>query len=301
VFDRYLGEIAGIGTAVLWAATYILFTIAVRTLGAERLNRWRLLVALGFLLATHAAMFGTPLPVGAAPAHWGWLCVSGVVGFAISDTLLFNALSHLGPHRTSLIMASIPVSSALLAWGFFGEKATAVQALAGLAVVAGIALVISARPAQMGANGPRSLSVGVAFALGAAGAQSLRYIFSRQGMQGGFPVLSANVIQILAATVATWAAATVGRRWRGDLAALRRARSGAAMTGGAFTGPFLGVTLSLVALANTSVGVASTLMALPPVLLLPMSRVVFKEQITLRAVIGTGVAVGGVTLLFLLA
>jgi drug/metabolite transporter (DMT)-like permease len=68
---------------------------------------------------------------------------------------------------------------------------------------------------------------------------------------------------------------------------------------GALTGPFLGVWLSLIAIQHTSIGVASTLMALPPVFLLPISRLVFAEQIGWRTILGTMVAISGVAMLFL--
>jgi drug/metabolite transporter (DMT)-like permease len=67
----------------------------------------------------------------------------------------------------------------------------------------------------------------------------------------------------------------------------------------AFTGPVLGATLSLYALQHTPVGIASTLIALPPVFLLPVSWFVFKEKFDWGAVFGTLVATGGVALLFL--
>ena len=72
------------------------------------------------------------------------------------------------------------------------------------------------------------------------------------------------------------------------------------MTVGAFMGPFLGVWLSLVAVQNAYVGIASTLMALPPVFLIPLSRWVFKEQITTGTILGTILAVTGAALIFLL-
>ncbi|MCX6558551.1 MAG: EamA family transporter [Candidatus Aminicenantes bacterium] len=71
------------------------------------------------------------------------------------------------------------------------------------------------------------------------------------------------------------------------------------ITAGALTGPVLGVTLSLVAIAHTHIGVASTLMSLTPVFLLPVSHFLFKERITVRAVIGTMIALLGVVMLFL--
>ena len=71
------------------------------------------------------------------------------------------------------------------------------------------------------------------------------------------------------------------------------------LTMAAFTGPVIGATLSLFALQHTEVGIASTLIALPPVFLLPISWVVFKEKFDWSAVLGTMVAIGGVALLFL--
>jgi len=294
------GEIAALGTAVLWTMTYLQFTVAVRRIGASLLNRTRLTVALAFLVRAHLIVHGTPFPLDAEAARWGWLILSGVIGFAISDALLFRSLLHLGAHRTSLLMALIPVASALFAWGMLGEELTAIQAVAALVTVSGIALVISTRSSDReAANTNRRTSFGILCALGAVVAQSLRYILSKQGMSGGFPILSTNVMQILAATVAVWVVAAFRGTIRGSLAPLRERTVVLSTVGGAFTGPFLGVSLSLVALSAAPVGIASTLMALTPVFLLPISRFAFKERITLRATIGTALAVGGVAVLFL--
>jgi len=299
VFAAHVGELSAIGTAILWSLTYMQFTIAVRRIGPTHLNRLRLAIALLLLFVAHTIVTGSPIPMGAELSRWAWLILSGVIGFAISDALLFRALLHLGAHRTSLVMALIPIVSALLAWGLFGERLTGFQIAAALTTVAGIALVVSGRSDRGGEKTHRRAALGLLFALGAVGAQSLRYILSVQGMRGGFPVLSTNVIQILAATVAMWGVAGVTGSWRETWAALRDRRGAVMTSGGAFTGPFLGVTLSLVALSQAQIGVASTLMALPPVLLLPISRFVFKERITMRAIVGTVLAVGGVALLFL--
>ena len=297
--DR-VGELAALGTAVLWSLTYVQFAVAVREIGPSRLNRLRLLVALACLLALHAVVYRTPIPLDAGAARWGWLTLSGVLGFAVSDAFLFSALLHLGAHRTSLLMALIPVVSALLAWSLFDERLTWIQVVAAFITVAGIALVVSARRSSGQEGRPSGHPfAGVLFALGAVASQSLRYILSVQGMSGGYPVLSTNVIQILSAAVAVWAVAFLSGRWRTTLAPPLSRRAAATTVGGGVTGPFLGVTLSLVALARAPVGIASTLMALVPVFLLPFSRFVLKEPIGLRAVAGTLLAVGGVAVLFL--
>jgi drug/metabolite transporter (DMT)-like permease len=252
------------------------------------------------LLIVHWIIYRTPLPFGADWERWGWLTLSGVIGFAISDAFLFRALLHLGAHRTSLVTALIPVFSTLLAWGIFGERLTSIQMLSSAVIVAGIALVISARPAVEELASRKQIALGVLFALGTVGTQSLRYILSKQALGGDFPALSANVVQILAATIAVWLTALLGGRWKRDLDVFRNRKAALAMIGGAIAGPFIGVTLSMVALANAEVGVASTLMALPPVLLLAFSYFVLKEKVTPRAVTGTALAVGGVACLFLL-
>ncbi len=296
---EHQGELAGIATACCWTASYILFTLAVRVAGPKWLNRWRLSVAVVLLLILHTILYGSPLPFGADIGKWGWLTLSGVVGFAISDALLFRALLYMGAHRTSLVTSLIPVVSAGLAWLVFGERLSWAQLAAAGAVVAGIALVISARPSESQPSERRQSTIGLLFALGTVGTQSLRYIFSKQALAGGFPPVSANVVQILAATIVVWMTAFLGGRWKRDVTILRDRRAGWPMIGGALAGPFLGVTFSMVALANARIGIASTLMALPPVLLLPFAYIVLKEPVNPRAIIGTAVAIGGVACLFL--
>ncbi len=294
------GEWAGLATACCWTASYLFFTTAVRLAGPKWLNRWRLTIAVVLLLVVHWIVYRTPLPWGADWSGWGWLTLSGIVGFAISDAFLFRALMHLGAHRTSLVTALIPVLSAVLAWAIFGERLTGMQMLSAGATVAGIAVVISSRPSGEEPAGRKHLWVGVLFALATVVTQSLRYILSKQALGGEFPALSANVVQILAATIAIWFAALFGKGWRRDLDMLRNRKAAFTMVGGAVAGPFVGVTLSMVALANAQIGIASTLMALPPVLLLAFSVLVLKQKPTLRAVAGTILAIGGVACLFLL-
>jgi drug/metabolite transporter (DMT)-like permease len=68
---------------------------------------------------------------------------------------------------------------------------------------------------------------------------------------------------------------------------------------GAFFGPFLGVSFSLVAIRYTSTGVASTIMAMVPIFIIPPSIWFFKHKITTREIIGTVVSLVGVVLFFL--
>jgi drug/metabolite transporter (DMT)-like permease len=69
--------------------------------------------------------------------------------------------------------------------------------------------------------------------------------------------------------------------------------------GGAIFGPYLGITFSLIAIMYTKVGIAATLIATVPILMLPLVRIIYKERLSWHAIVGACVAVGGVAILFL--
>lgn len=68
--------------------------------------------------------------------------------------------------------------------------------------------------------------------------------------------------------------------------------------GASIGGSYLGVWTSVVAADRAPLAVAQTLCALPPVFILPLAGLVYKEHISIRAVLGAAIAVGGVALLF---
>jgi drug/metabolite transporter (DMT)-like permease len=137
------------------------------------------------------------------------------------------------------------------------------------------------------------------FGLGAATGQAIGLITAKKGLDGDFPALSGNVIRMLAAAATLWAITFFQGQAGATIQRLTSQRQAVLnIAGGAFFGPFLGVWLSLIAIQLTQVGVASTLMALPPIFLLPISHFVFKEQLGWAAVLGTIVAMVGVAILF---
>ena len=68
---------------------------------------------------------------------------------------------------------------------------------------------------------------------------------------------------------------------------------------GTFFGPVIGISTSLLAVQKAPLGVATTLMALPPVFLLPIGYFVYKERPGWQAAAGTLAAIGGIALMFL--
>jgi drug/metabolite transporter (DMT)-like permease len=142
---------------------------------------------------------------------------------------------------------------------------------------------------------------GVGVLLGAGGAlgQALGLVLAKQGLVGEFPSLSAALIRMVTAVIVIWAFTLAQGRARTVWRALGDRKALVPIVGGALTGPFAGVWLSMVAVQRAPVGIASTLMAMSPIMLIPLSRWAFHERVSPRAVVGTAVALVGAAIIFL--
>jgi drug/metabolite transporter (DMT)-like permease len=298
-----MGEIAAVVTSVCWSLNSIQFTLAGRRVGSEVVNRVRLVLAVLYLSLAHLLLYGELWPVHAGPFRWGWLGLSGVIGLVIGDACLFQAFLFIGPRRAMLLMTLVPVISTLLAWGWLGETLRPAEVGAVLLTVGGIAWVVAERrrdPAgRIPAQRERHYMLGVLLGLGGAMGQALGLVTAKQGLNGDFPSLSATVIRMVVGSGVIWLLTLfrgqVGATWRalGD----RRARL--FIVGGSLIGPFIGVWLSMVAVQHAQVGIASTLMALSPIIMIPLDHWIFHESVSLRSVAGTVVALVGAAIIFL--
>jgi drug/metabolite transporter (DMT)-like permease len=296
---RFAGEFAALGTAVCWAAGSNFFAAAGQRMGSVVLNRLRISVAAVFLCTALLVLRGSPWPVWATSWQVVLLAASGLVGFVFGDNYYFRSLVILGPGRAALVTSTAPIFTLLFAWPLLGEHPGPLVLLGMALTLGGIAWVIWERehPAQTHVEG--SMLVGVVAGVLAAVGQAGGYVLSKLALRTGLDPLSATVIRIVAAAVCIWLLAAAQRDVRRTLSALRDRRGSAFMVGGAFCGPFLGVTLSLTALKFIEAGVAASITAIYPVLTLLLSSRFHGERLTLRTMAGALVAVAGVVVLFL--
>ena len=296
-----MGEIAALATSFFWSLTSIQFTLAGQRIGSEVVNRTRLVLAVLYLSLAHLLLYGELWPIHAEPFRWGWLGLSGTIGLALGDACLFQAFLLIGTRRAMLLMTLAPVISTLVAWGWLGETLHPAEIGAVLLAVGGIAWVVSERQQTQGASveSKRQYALGVLLGLGGALGQALGLVTAKQGLAGDFPSLSATLIRMVVATGVIWlltlARGQVGATWH----ALGDKKARLFLVGGALTGPFIGVWLSMVAVQHAHVGIASTLMALSPIILIPLGHWIFHEQISRRSVTGTVVARAGANNIFI--
>ncbi len=295
---NYLGEIAALGTAISWSFGSILFTMSSRIMGHVNLNRLRLAIGLVLLLVAHVILYGRLLPGDVTAHHWFWFGLSGIIGFAIGDTLLFRSFVLIGPRLGMLTMSLVPIFGTVTAWLFLHEVLDLIDIAAIVITIVGISWVILGRENKSHEQG--QFFTGIMCGIGGAFCQALGLILSKKGLENNFSALAGNIIRILIATVAIWIVALLRSEVSSTIAKLQNKKARITMYGGAFCGPFVGVWLSLIAVQHTYVGIASTLIALPPIFLIPLSHWIFKEKITVVSVLGTIVAMSGVALIFLL-
>ncbi len=298
---NYLGEIAALGTSVCWTFTSIFFTISGRRVGSVIVNQARLALAVVFLSVTHIVVQGAWFPPQASPERWFWLGLSGVIGLVLGDAFLFQAFVLIGPRRSMLLMSLVPIISTSIAWLFLGETLSTTEMVAVGLTVGGIAWVVSEGDESEDIQASsRRHRLGVLAGIGGALGQALGLVVSKKGMAGDFAPLSATLIRMIVAALVIWIYSLLRGRAGRTLRALTDRRASLAILGGAIAGPFIGVWLSLAAVKWTRVGIASTLMAWPPILVLLPSVWIFEEQIGARIIVGTLAAMAGVALIFLL-
>lgn len=311
MFAAYVGEVAALTAATLWTFSSLFFTIGGRRVGAFAVNRMRLVFAVLLVGAAHWLIYGQPFPVGAEPYRVFWLGMSAIVGLVIGDTFLFQSYVLVGTRIGVLMFVLGPPFAALLSWLFLGERMAPIEFVAMALVLAGVLWVVlerratTATPMSTSATttavtARRNYALGILFGVLAQLCQQAGLVMSKQGLAGGYPALSGVMIRMVTGMVVIWLLAAVQRD---ALRTIRRVRAdgraAGAILGGAFCGPFLGVWMSMIAVQSSRVGVAATLMALTPVISLPMVRFVLKEPISRRALLGTLVAMAGVALMVL--
>ena len=303
----YLGELISIGVAFSWTATALLSEFGSKRLGNLTLNVLRMAMALAFSEVLFLVVTGSLLPGGASTEAIGWMLLSGLVGYVIGDFCLFQCYIIIGSRYGQLFMTLAPLSAAWMAWVTLGQQMKAMSIVAMLVTLAGIGISVLGR----GEHHKVSLKLplnGVLFAIAAAVCQGVGLVLSKIGMDYYEPSatmpdwlvpFSANFFRCVAGIVGFFTLLLL----RDGIGPLREAlhdRKGLSVaTATTIFGPFVGVGFSLMAVQYTAAGIASTLMAMTPIIILLPSYWLFHEKITWRAVVGAVISVVGVSLFFL--
>lgn len=293
----YFGEITSLLTACCWSFSSYIFTAAANRIGSVQVNIDRMIFAVTVLFLT-IIIFGINFDLTRGQILN--LSISGLIGLAIGDTFLFKAFTVIGTRLSMILMSLTPAMSTILAYFFLGERISSLGIIGMLITIIGILIVVFDKK-ENGKAPQEHETLGIIYGILGALGQAVGLIFAKLAFEeseiNGFV---ATFVRLLSAAIIIVPLFILLKRYKNPFKLYTSDRSGLALTlGGTFFGPFLGITLSLVSIANTKVGIASTLMATVPVIMLPIGKFIFKDRITFRAIIGAVTAVAGVAILFL--
>lgn len=297
--SNYTGELAALATAVFWTITAMSFEVASKNIGSLAVNMIRLVLAFIFLSVFNLIARGMILPLDASPHAWVWLSVSGLVGFVFGDYFLFRAFATISARVAMLFMTLVPPITALIGWMILGESMSLLEVTGMGMTISGIALALFSRKGE-GKNKRVRLSYpvkGILFAVGGAVGQAVGLVLSKYGM-GDYHAFAATQIRIIAGMIG-FAVIIIVLNKGSVIRKAFKSKPGMIGTGiGSVFGPFLGVSFSLIAVKYASTGVASTIMAIVPILIIPPAVLLFKQKVSWLEFIGAIISVGGVTLFF---
>lgn len=301
-------------TAFLWSLCVVTSHRSVQQLGENPANFWRMLFAVVWMAAI-AHGFG----LGLAGAGLVFFLISGLVGFGLGDIGVFHALPRIGSRLTILMAQCLAAPIAgFVEWYWLGTVLSIWQIAAVSMILAGVALALmpSRRDPPKVDYVPGRMLVGVLFGLLAAFGQGMGAVLSRKAYMvaeaAGTPMISDS----------TWTSVTLGatagyqrliggfaliaiyyfirEKWlkNGGPAPSRSTdpfRSKLGFVGiNAMTGPVVGLICFQWALATTPSMIVQPIVALTPLIIMPMAWWMEGDRPSPRAVAGACVAVAGV-------
>ncbi len=306
--NNYFGEILAFSTVLCWTMGSQCIEIAGKKIGADIVNMIRLLIAIILFCSTQFIRTGQLIPVEFPIEAWGWLALSGFIGVSFGDMFLVKAFVSIGPRISMLIMSLSAPLTAIIGWFFLDEVYLSHQWLGMFVTLSGVSWVILEKKngfvlkkAEKNSRWVRQLPAkGLIFGFLAMTGQAIGYIFSKVGMQtadGFLEPFASTQIRFIAGTIGFLFIFTSLKLWPGFFKALKNKKAIGFTTAGSVLGPYLGVSLSLFALHYISAGVASTILSLVPVFLIPFAVFLHKEHISYRGIFGAVMAICGVFLL----
>lgn len=290
---------------ILFSGSVICGHRSARQVGATEANFWRLSVA-ALILGVWAWAAGQ----GTSSLGLGWFVLSGAIGIGIGDTAFFQALPKLGSRLTLLLIECLqPPFGVLVEWLWLGTRLTAWQFLCGAVILAGVALAVA--PHESRKLTRRELATGVGFCVVAALATACGAVVSRKGyaevadarlavdagtvafqrVLGGLPPAAAvllfakrHVLKLQANAPPGIPSAVSMNKWRGIWPWI--------LLNG-LLGQTLGVSCMQKALETTPTGIVLAIIAITPIVVIPLAWAFEGERPTLKSLIGGGVAVAG--------
>ncbi|MGF1539174.1 MAG: DMT family transporter [Pleurocapsa sp.] len=299
MFDKFIGEIAALSAAFLWAGASVVYTRLGVRIPPLQLNFYKGIIAIALIVITLMLQQANLSNISLSPVIW--LFLSGILGIGLGDTAYFAALNSLGARRTLLLETLSPPLGALLALMFIGEQLVSLAWCGILLTILGIVWVISERnPASVNSQDDlRRTSIGIIWGTLAAIAQAGGAVISRFALlQSNITPLASSLVRLVAGNCIVLLLMLLPlSRKQPQIQGRLSPKSWGAIAIAATGSTYLGIWLQQTSLKFAPTGIAQTLLATSPLFILPIIAVM-GETISIRAILGVLLSLCGIGLLF---
>ena len=290
ISETTLGALAALGSAIAWAVTSLLARTLMAELGSVGVNAVRStiggVILVVWVLVTAGAGVFTAISVSA----WVLLTLSIVVAIALGDTVFFESTRALGLARAMTISTTYPLGAAAIAALFLDEPITAPIVVGALVTLGGLVLIVAPwaeRPPE------ERFWFGVGTAAVASFAWALSTVLVKPPL-AEMDAVTAQAIRLPLASAFLWLLPWARGAPRA-LAGSGRSSLARIVVLGVITS--VSSVMFVAGVKHAGVAVASVLSSTAPMFAIPLAVAFLGERLTVRAVLGVAVTVGGIVVL----
>ncbi len=293
--DAWIGKISALAAAVTWSLALVLFKRSGETLHPLALNAFKNTIGLVLLLATLVfAGEDLSMVLTAPPGDLCILILSGIIGIAVADTLLFYSLNLLGVGLLTIAECSYTPSVVVVAWLFLGERIATFQYVgAGLILVA--VVLCSAHKPPFGQT-RRQVAWGMVLGVTAIMFMAVGIVVAKPVLED-FPLILASTLRLAGGSMIliVWMAARPNRARY--FSVFRPARVWWTSVPAAVLGTYFAMIFWVAGFKYAQAGVAAVLNQTSTILALVFATLILKEPFTRRKAVAAIVALSGVIII----
>lgn len=295
----YQGEICALAAALTWSVSVILFK-ASEAVSPKAMNLFKNVVALGLFAVTLLVMGEGP-PPERSQADWVRLCVSGVLGIALADTLIFMALRRLGASLLAVVDCAYAPTIVIFSVLVLGEPLGVGFLVGGVLVVAGVLLAVAQRPADLGDKASsaarRDLKIGALLGVLGIVAMAMGVVIVKPLLEGS-SLVEVTAVRLLAGVVAQLIWALGFREWE-TFRVFKERSVWPTLIPGSILGTYVAMLFWLGGFKWAPVSEAAVLNQLSSVFTIALAWLFLKEKLSWRRGLGAGLAVAGAMVVIL--
>ncbi len=290
--NAHLGVLCALLAPLAWSVAIVLY----RRTDASPLamNLFKNVFA-AVLLGATMVLIGSGIPMERSGEDWARLVVSGLLGLALADTLLFEGLRRVGAAGIAVVDTIYAPCVVVLSWIVLAEVPTAAFLVGAAAVVVGIGIANIRLGEVVHVQGHWG---GMAYGFAAIVCTALAVVIAKPVLEGS-ELIEVTTTRLVVGVIGQglWIVGT--GRWREAVSALKPAPYWRTLVPAAFVGTYISMVLWLGGFKWADASVAAVLNQMATVYILIQARLVLGEVLRPAQVVGALLAAGGALVIVL--